>query len=333
MTEEKIYDRLAKVLRLTKSPNEHEAEAAAEMLQKLLTQHNLSVADLEGRGQKSPGVRKEAHDLGKAAFKWKLSLAEAVAAHYFCHALVDYRLKTVAFIGRPDNVESLQLLYGWMMEQVKEMARVRRKAHQEETGEHIDPLRYQVAFGEGAVDHLRVRLQDLRKRREGEAKRNSEAKRHVALVLHHKSEISDWLEGEGLSRIDGRRTQSEQEWYDYLELQRAERKKEAAEKEAMRATAEKTGVWEGFWKAYPEEHPDRVAERDAEREEEQKREIRNAKRRKQWWERADRDGPKVDERKEDQSYTANAHGRVAATKVNLEPFLKDGKPKSKGRLG
>src|SRR5690242_21915453 len=114
-----LQTKLQRILALTTSPNENEAAVAMEMLQKLLTQHNLSIADLETRGQKAPGIHDKAFDLGKAAFKWKLNLASVIADHYYCHPLVDYTQKSVRFVGRPDNVDSLTALYRWIIEQIK----------------------------------------------------------------------------------------------------------------------------------------------------------------------------------------------------------------------
>src|SRR2546423_3993388 len=118
----KLLDRLRKILALTESPVEGEAQAAAMKLQELLTEHNLSIADLEKRGHQAPPVGESAHDLGKAGFTWKLDLAETIADHYFCHAIVSRYRKTVSFVGRPDNVDSLQMLYTWVIDQIKRIS-------------------------------------------------------------------------------------------------------------------------------------------------------------------------------------------------------------------
>ena len=142
MTDGAIHERLRKILALTTSPVEGEAQAATEMLQKLLKQYNLDVADLEARGQIArPGIMEEGHDLGKAAFKWKLNLAAGIAEHFYCFPMINPVSKSVAFIGRPDNVRALQMLYKWLMDQIKALSATERRAHIANTGEHIDPLR------------------------------------------------------------------------------------------------------------------------------------------------------------------------------------------------
>ena len=333
MTDEKIYDRLAKVLALTKSPNENEASAAAEMLQKLLLQHNLEVADVEQRGQQArPGVQKGGHDLGKAAFKWKLDLADMLAVHYFCHPLVDRYRKTVAFVGRPDNVESLLHLYAWLIEQIKDLSRAQRRKHHEETGEHIDPLRYQVAFGEGAVSRLEDRLHDMRVQQQKDA-------RSVALVLHHKTEISDWLEEERGIRIDGKRTKAQEEaraeqkkWQQEFDEAMA---KQNQERQTLREECLKDGNMQPFYDQYPGEDPEVIKQREARaaklRADEQKREERNEKRRQKYQPKG-RYTRGTDWKKEDQSETARSHGHAAGDQINMTPFVKGGQSKPKGAI-
>lgn len=127
MTTPAFIDKLQKVLALTKSPNEFEAQAAADILAKLLKAHNLDMADLEARGtEAAPGVEERGHDLGKAAFQWKLDLARYIANFYYCEAIV-FADKSLVFIGRPDNVQSLQMLYGWLIDQIKRIATEERK--------------------------------------------------------------------------------------------------------------------------------------------------------------------------------------------------------------
>lgn len=207
---DKLHDRLRKILELTRSGNEKEAQSAAYRLQQLLTEHNLSMADLERKGAAAPGVREQGHDLGKAAFKWKLDLAEGIAEFYYCVPLIDRRTKTVAFVGRPDNVEGLTMLYGWVIDQIKAIATTERRVHFDETGEHIDPLRWQINFGVGAVERLVVRLQEMKSRATEDLARNEEGD-VVGLALHHATEASDYLEVKYGYRKDGKRTKADQE--------------------------------------------------------------------------------------------------------------------------
>lgn len=324
--EERIIERLRKVLALTNSPAEGEAQAAAAMLAKLLTDHNLSMADLEKKGgQASPGIKKQGHDLGKAAFKWKLDLAEAIAEHYYCHSLVDRETKTVAFVGRPDNVESLQMLYGWIIDQIRRIASDERRVHQRESGEHIDPLRWQVNFGIGAVERLGVRLHE--KRAEEQRKAEAAPSGSTALVVMsdaRKQEISDYLEKEFGYRIDGQMTalqrKRDEEWKEYLAKQQVEEDARAA---LLVSDPEE------YYRKFPNEHPDEKAKRQAELDKwwakEKKKEERNLARRTG---RYQRETTPEERRQRQQAETATDSGYRSADRVNLNPFL-EGKTERK----
>lgn len=304
MTNDRIIDKLRKVLAMTGSPVEAEAQTAAEMLQRLLTEHNLDIADLEARGAATkPQVKEDNHDLGKAAFAWKLNLAEEIADHYFCWSLVDRTAKTVRFVGRPDNVESLKMLYAWIIDQIKRISSDERKLWMAEHNEHVDPLRWQVNFGLGIVSRLGHRLQELKER---------QTITETALVLSHKSEISDYLEQHYGNRIDGRKTQATLEW-----------ERQWAERQAAKDLLKSTDI-EAYYNAYPWERPltpeQQIAQQKA-NEKWEKRQRRNAARRTGGGRQRATDWVK-----EEQAYQAHSAGRKSADKVNLEPFLKSGTP-------
>lgn len=321
---EKLHDKIRKILALTQSGNESEAQMAAAKLQSLLDEHNLSMADLEQKGQDSPGIRQESHDLGKAAFKWKLDLAEGISEFYYCASIVNRYSKQVAFVGRPDNVESLKMLYGWVIEQIKEIAKLERRVHFYSTGQHIDPLRWQVAFGEGAVERLIDRLREMKSRQLEDMSRDSVGN-VTALAIHHKGEVSDYLESKYGYRMDGKETKWQRERREQAEALEVKR-------EELFAECEKAGDMEPYYDEYPWERPDteeEKAKQEKENAEWMKKKARNAKRRTGRWS----SGPAIDWDKEDQAGKAKAAGRASAGKINLQPFLGTGNAgKSKGAL-
>lgn len=319
-----IIGRLQKILALTTSPVEGEAQAAAGMLAKLLAEYNLSIADLESKGHKqAPGVKRAGHDLGKAAFTWKLNLAEAIAKHYFCHPMVDRVSKEVHFVGRPDNVESLLMLYGWVIDQIRRIASDERKVHQATTGEHIDPLRWQVNFGVGAVERLEDRLDEMAAQRASEAS--------TALVIHHTTEISDWMEEQYGYRVDGRKTKQQQADAERYEQYRAERQ---ASKDAAKAA----GNMELHYARYPWDRP--VETKPLTAAEVRAEAKRQAKADEAWYRKQARKDAAADRkwdnpeyaRKQQQAADSRAAGRKAADRVNLRPFLTGEVEKEAARL-
>lgn len=313
--DDKLKSKLQKLLALTTSPNENEADTAAQFLHRLLEAHNLDIAALEEKGAPKRPVLEQSHDLGKAAFKWKLTLARSIAEHYYCWPLIDDYRKTVTFIGRPDNVESLQMLYGWLIDQIRRIASEERKKHHEETGIHIDPLRWQCGFGEGASRRLGQRLKEQREKESSEA--------GSALAIYHKSEISDYLENRGLRRIDGKRTKAQEE----SDARFAEYMKER-ERELARLTKLKEEDIEAYYRECPWDTPEARAERAKREEAARKREERNAKRRKG---RTVSYMSDAEYRSMTEKRQAREIGHQSADRINLTPFLNEGKVA--GKLG
>ena len=316
MNDDKIIDKLRKVLALTNNPNEHEAQAAAETLQRLLTQYNLGMADLEKRGKAlAPGVKEQEHDLGKAAFKWKLNLARDIAEHYYCIGLVDDISKTVKFIGRPENVESLQMLYKWLIDQIKQISAVERRNHFVRTNEHVDPLRWQVNFGLGVVSKLGQRLRELKARQNEAMSRNDDGD-VTALAVHHTSEANDYMEKKYGYRKDGKETATQRAYRERYEQREAEWQRMKVEDPTAYYTArpwEKTDDMKTEAELAAER---KEREREAKKEAARERRRRNSSHIGRWRPRSEES-----ERKDAQAYEARSRGRESADKVNLQPFV------------
>jgi hypothetical protein len=320
MATESITDKLRKVLALTNSPVEGEALAAAAHLARLLSLHNLDIADLEQKGAvTAPGITEGDHDLGKAAFKWKLHLADVVAEHYYCVSLTDHATKRVRFAGRPDNVDSLKLLYRWIVDQIVRIAATARKEHATLTGERVDPLRWQVSFGEGAVDRLGSRLAERRRRESDQA--------GSALAIHHGAEISDYLEEQYGFRRDGQPTKREREW----QAQFDERCRRQRERDAELAELLKTDP-EAYYAIRPWERP--LSAKEQARQDKKDRARREAQERK--WERQEarrRNLTPEEERRQEQRYRARQAGFANGDKINLEPFIEGATGAAARRIG
>jgi hypothetical protein len=312
VADDNIVTKLRNVLeRVKRGSTEGEVQAATNVLQTLLTKYNLEIADLErstGKTVAKVGKGDHAWDNPKAVWKWKLDLAEHVAEHFFCYPIVERYRKPprVLFVGRPDNVESLRMLYAWLQKQIHALGTEERRGYMERTGEHIDPLRWQLSFGEGCAARVGERLREA-----AQSRSSSE----TALVVSHKSEISDYLESIGKGRIDGRRTQWE---IDYA-AKRDERQKK---KDESYNRAVNSGDWTKHYEEYPEDVPKSEADKKAE-------EARMEKLRKKWRrqeaaaearEERMRDDPEYRKRIQ-QKNTAVIHGVAAGEKVNLTPFL------------
>lgn len=285
---------------MTASPNENEAAVAVSKLTELLQRHNLSVADLEEKGAAAPEVSATDVDTRSGKHLWKLVLARVLSKHFFCYAMTDNwdRKTPVKFIGRPENVESLKMIYSWLLRQIEQISRAEHINYPE-----IHGIRWARHFGDGMVGRLEERLRELRERM-------AEDPTMMALVIHHESEISDWMEENMGRRIDGKMT-----------------KKEAAREANMEAM--KLSDPEEYYRRRPWERPQppavpktevelAAAEAASDRYWDiiQKRRMAAKKR----WEGHHKayDSSAYD------SDMASRAGERAADKVNLQPFLRGG---------
>jgi len=200
------------------------------------------------------------------------------------------------------------MLYKWLIDQIARIANEERHAHAHKTGEHVDPLRWQVHFGVGAVERLAERLAEKRRRQSDAA--------GTALAIHHGCEVSDYLEARYGYRRDGRETKRERERREKQE------KREQEMQDLLRRDPE------AYYRHRPWERP-KTEEQKVEAEKAsakywakwEAKERRNAARRRG---RAWR--PESDEARSKrlQGEAATDAGRVGADRINLEPFI-DGK--------
>lgn len=289
MTTESIIDKLNKILALTKSPVEGEATAAAEMLQKLLTKHNLEIADLERAGavDVTPVTEERIQTFTKYRPDWNYQLAAVLGRHFYSYPM--RAGDDIMFIGRPENIAALRVMYSWMLKQIARIANEERPNHP-----HIGGRRFWNPFCEGMVSRLYTRLEDRR------AEMATVSPDAMALVVHHNTEIGDYMEGKWGVRYDGQETAK----------RRADRE---AKEELLRTDPDE------YYRKYPWERPltpEEQAARDAEDEKARERYAR----------RSARQRPVSDEKLERwrQEREATRAGVVAGDRVNIEPFLKAG---------
>ena len=186
----KLIAKLAKVLALCDSPSEGEAAAAASHLARLLEKHNLSVAELEAAGQDAAAIIEKRVPLSKGApSEWRVHLALDLAETYFCQVMIgttgkSKRKSALFFIGRADNVATLDAVYEFLVKGLCRMSRESRREHLEVWGESVNPNQWQASFCLGAVSRISARLDEERAARRPQVQalvvqRDREAREYV----------------------------------------------------------------------------------------------------------------------------------------------------------
>lgn len=87
--DQKILDKLQKLLALSASSNEHEAVLALEKAQALMNEHNLTVQDVAVDGSGADITSQEIWGLTKSRQKWESILGASVANTFDGRAVVD----------------------------------------------------------------------------------------------------------------------------------------------------------------------------------------------------------------------------------------------------
>ena len=85
--DQKIIEKLQKLLALSASDNEHEAALAMSKAEALMREHNLSVADVAINGSGADVESKEVYGLTKAYQSWEGQLGCAIAKAFDGHAV------------------------------------------------------------------------------------------------------------------------------------------------------------------------------------------------------------------------------------------------------
>ena len=123
MEREKLIDKIQKLIGLSRSPNENEAGAAAEKVQALLVEHNLSMSDVKAQAIRSEAEPiKEEFGIGSKTIPiWKALLMQGICdANYVSCMRSKYSGNQVfTLIGREGSIIACRHLYSYLEECVE----------------------------------------------------------------------------------------------------------------------------------------------------------------------------------------------------------------------
>ena len=97
----KLIDKIKKLIALSDSPNEHEAQSAMLKAQLLMAKHNVDMADVQGSNLLEEAVIfGEMMDTVYTDSYWKLNLANVIAENFRCHGFGRKSTQTIIFLQR-----------------------------------------------------------------------------------------------------------------------------------------------------------------------------------------------------------------------------------------
>ena len=203
MTEEKesVLNRIQKLLKMSteNGASENEAMLAADKAQKLLQEHNLSIADIKDDSQAEP---MDSEDVEVDRDLWKGYIRNATAKLYFCSTYSTMKLdthykrvKVITFVGRKSNRMVATEMCKYFINTVNRLA---DEEFREVPGSRASINKMAHAFKQGAASKLSSRL---RKRYEEIAPEYIPQGNPDGLPVLYKNEqmaITKWLEDQGI---------------------------------------------------------------------------------------------------------------------------------------
>ena len=165
MTEEKesILKRIQKLLKLSveNGASENEAMQAADKAQKLLQEHNLSIADIKDEDQVEP---MDSEDVEVDRDLWKGYIRNSTAKLYFCKTYTTMkldkhyrRIKVITFVGRKSNRMVATEMCKYFINTIERLTAEEFKAV---PGSRASINKMSHAFKQGAASRLSKRLND-----------------------------------------------------------------------------------------------------------------------------------------------------------------------------
>jgi Protein of unknown function (DUF2786) len=115
-----IIEKIRKLLALANSSNEHEAALAAGHAQRLLSEHNLAMADIETKSPSQQADKVET-SVAKTLPKWLRNLSSGVCSAFDCQAIHHPALGKMTFIGVGADVQIASYTFAYLDKTVRRL--------------------------------------------------------------------------------------------------------------------------------------------------------------------------------------------------------------------
>lgn len=163
-----ITEKIKKLLALSQSSNENEATAAAAKVTEMLTQYNLTLADLGGLTMEP--IDEMTIEQSLKNVPWKMFLLQAIAQVNYCVAFsrsTRYGPVRAVVVGRPTNILIIQQLYEYLVTAVDRVTKEAITAYKAELSGK-KPRTFANNFRKGCAIRIKERLEEQRRQMESE---------------------------------------------------------------------------------------------------------------------------------------------------------------------
>lgn len=181
-----VLERISKLLAMQESRGATEAEAqlAAEHVQRLLQEHNLTMSEVEAHGGKSDSptaarTKTTLRVVKNKRMQWRVTLLEGLGRSHFClvreqviyEAASSKRRKRILLVGREINTRAVQMTFDYL-EAACRRALSESGYPMTEGGNYTLEASY---FLDGMAERVVERLEERRRERERESELNARA--------------------------------------------------------------------------------------------------------------------------------------------------------------
>lgn len=158
----RIIDKIRKLLALANSSNEHEAALAASHAQRLLSAHNLAMADIESE-QKPQSADKVEATVSKTLPKWVRHLSAGVCTAFDCQGIHHPATGKLTFIGVGADVQIAAYTFSYLDKTVRRLCSNYMKHHANENipNRHRELMRQSYYLGAVSTINLTLREQKV----------------------------------------------------------------------------------------------------------------------------------------------------------------------------
>ena len=202
MSLEKVLSKLAKLKKLYESAkkinSEGEANNAAVLIQKLLTEYNLTMDEIETDDDKKSDLiheRLSGYEYKSIGGYWELMLTQVVCDYNFCRCFkYGNSYKNLLIIGSKDNIENCKWLVKFLKETFVKLSNVRYKEYCENNMMLKQPTKdkFQRSYLMGCTQGLRAKFKQEKEEREKVEK--EKASRITTLVVRNNEAVDKYVE-------------------------------------------------------------------------------------------------------------------------------------------
>jgi hypothetical protein len=192
LTKDEAIDKVRKLLELSKSPNENEAALAAAKAREILSNYNLSMADLPIEEIRATlDIMEKTVEEETILSIWIQNLLVHVCQSFDCtHIIANQKGKSrIIFIGDSADAEVAAFTFEFLKMEIKRLCSESLPLLVKQLGKKWSPRQLEESYFEGAVHRIGEKL-----RKHVEKIKKTESEKCTALILLKEDLLEEYLE-------------------------------------------------------------------------------------------------------------------------------------------